>query len=58
VLRHALETFTIADIRRTGPGVSDDTIRIVLGELKDAVGSPTQGTGRGATWRRSTGAVG
>jgi DNA-binding GntR family transcriptional regulator len=32
--------------------VSDNTIRIALGQLKDAGLIANDGTGRGATWRR------
>jgi len=53
VLLHAASTFTIADIRRAVPGISDNTIRIVLGELKRDGLITSDGTGRGATWRRN-----
>jgi Fic family protein len=53
VLLHAPADFTIADIRRSVPGVSDNTIRIVLGELKNDGQIESSGTGRGATWHRS-----
>jgi Fic family protein len=52
VLLHSPESFTIAAIRRAVPGVSDNTIRIVLGELKEAGVIANDGTGRSATWRR------
>lgn len=52
VLLHAPVTFTIADIRRAVPGVSDNTIRIVLAELKSAGRITNDGTGRGARWSR------
>jgi Fic family protein len=52
VLLHAPATFTIAQIRRAVPGVSDNTIRIVLGELKEKGSITNDGTGRGAAWRR------
>jgi Fic family protein len=52
VLLHAPATFSIADIRRAVPGVSDNTIRIVLSQLKDSGRITNDGTGRGATWRR------
>lgn len=52
VLLHAPADFTIADIRRAVPGVSDNTIRIVLAELKNGGRIESSGTGRGATWRR------
>jgi Fic family protein len=50
VLLHADSTFTIAGIRRAVPGVSDNTIRIVLTELKAAGIITNDGTGRNATW--------
>lgn len=52
VLSHAPMVFTINAIRRAVPGVSDNTIRIVLGELKQARLIASDGTGRRATWRR------
>lgn len=54
VLRDAAPIFRMADIRAALPGVSDQTIRLVLEALKreDAVAS--EGTGRSATWRRLT----
>ncbi len=53
ILLHASATFTIADVRRGVPGVSDNTIRIVLTELKNEGHITNDGTGRGAAWRRS-----
>jgi len=52
VLLHAPTAFSIADIRRAVPGISDNTIRIVLGQLKESGRIANDGTGRGATWRR------
>jgi Fic family protein len=52
VLLHAPGIFRIADIRRALPGVSDNTIRLVLAELKSDGRITNDGTGRGATWRR------
>ena len=52
VLDQAPERFSIADIRRAVVGVSDNTIRLVLGDLKGANLVVSEGTGRGATWRR------
>ena len=52
VLLHAPATFAIADVRRAVPGVSDNTIRLVLSALKNAGGITNDGTGRNATWRR------
>lgn len=53
VLLHAPATFTIGDIRRALPGISDNTIRLVLAELKQAGRIAVDGTGRSATWRRT-----
>ncbi len=53
VLLHAPATFTIADIRRAIPGVSDNTIRLVLTELKKIGAIANDGVGRGAEWRRT-----
>jgi Fic family protein len=57
VRRYALEQaaarFTIADIRRAVPGTSDQTIRLVLNELKGEGRLVSQGTGRSAAWVRN-----
>jgi Fic family protein len=52
VLLHAAPRFRIADIRRALPGVSDNTIRLVLGELKESGSITNDGSGRGAAWHR------
>lgn len=52
VVHHAPATFTIADVRAALPGVSDQTIRIALGQLKAAGKVSADSTGRGATWSR------
>ncbi len=52
VLLQAPTTFTIADIRRTVPGISDNTIRLVLSELKNEDLIANNGTGRNASWHR------
>lgn len=52
VLRHAPTPFTIADIRRAVPGISDNTIRLVLSELKHTGLIGNDGTGRSARWHR------
>jgi len=52
VLHHAPATFSIADVRAALPGVSDQTIRIVLNQLKAAGRVSADSTGRGATWSR------
>jgi Fic family protein len=53
VLEHAAATFAIADVRRALPGVSDETIRLVLNDLKTAGRVASTGRGRGATWQRT-----
>ena len=52
VLLHASAQFSIADIRRAAPGVSDNTIRLVLADLKAAGRITVDGTGRGSMWTR------
>lgn len=52
VLLHAPTPFTIADIRRTVPGISDNTIRLVLSELRNEGLIANDGTGRSASWHR------
>ena len=52
VLLHAPTPFTIADIRRTVPGISDNTIPLVLSELKNEGLIAKDGTGRSASWHR------
>jgi Fic family protein len=52
VLLHAPTPFTIADIRRAVPGVSDNTIRLVLSELRNEGLIANDGTGRSASWHR------
>jgi len=52
VLLHAPATFSIAEVRRAVPGVSDNTVRIVLAELKKGGRITNDGTGRGASWKR------
>ena len=47
-----VDEFTIADIRRAAPGVSDAHIKKVLSELKRAGAVEPRGVGRGARWRR------
>ncbi|HEY0214975.1 MAG TPA: Fic family protein [Cellulomonas sp.] len=57
VLTHAPKTFQIADVRAAIPGVSDPTIRKVLGELKLIGLVEADSVGRGATWTRTVDAV-
>lgn len=52
VLRHAPSTFRLADIRTAIPGVSDQTIRLVLDQLRNDHVIQADGTGRSATWTR------
>ena len=52
VLLHAPSTFAIADIRRAVPGVSDNTIRLVLASLRSDGLITTNSLGRSALWRR------
>jgi Fic family protein len=52
VLRHAPTTFRVADIRIGVPGVSDNTIRLVLDQLRNEGKIRADGTGRTATWTR------
>ncbi len=53
ILLNGPATFKISDIRRALPGVSDNTIRIVLNELRDSGGIVNDELGRSATWRRT-----
>jgi Fic family protein len=53
ILRYAPATFRLADIRTAVPGVSDQTIRLVLEQLKDEGTVRADGTGRAATWTRT-----
>jgi Fic family protein len=52
VLHYALATFRLADIRTALPGVSDQTIRLVLEQLRGEGKVRADGTGRSATWTR------
>jgi Fic family protein len=53
VLRHAPQVFRVADVRAALPGVSDQTIRLVLDRLRGEGKLAPDGVGRGARWRRS-----
>jgi Fic family protein len=57
VLHQAPPRFTIGDIRRAVPGTSDQTIRLVLNELKAAGDITPDGVGRSAGWVRKAGGV-
>lgn len=52
VLRQAPNTFRRREVERALPGVSQATIRLVFAELKDEGKIETEGSGRGARWRR------
>ena len=52
VLLRGPTEFPIADIRLAAPGVSDNTIRLVLTDVKATGRVANEGTGRSATWRR------
>jgi hypothetical protein len=52
VLRQAPPEFRRRDVERALPGVSLATIRLVLGELRDAGQVGAEGAGPGARWRR------
>jgi Fic family protein len=54
ILRRAPVTFRLADIRAALPGVSDQTIRLVLEQLRNEGRVRADGTGRSATWTRAT----
>jgi Fic family protein len=53
ILRHAPTTFRLADLRTAVPGVSDQTFRLVLEQLKREGRVRADGTGRSATWSRT-----
>jgi len=53
VLRQASTSFTIAEVRRALPGISDQTIRLALWELRDAGHIHQVEAGRNAYWERS-----
>jgi Fic family protein len=52
VLKHAAPVFRLAEVRLALPGVSDQTIRLVLEQLKAEKLVMPEGTGRAARWRR------
>jgi Fic family protein len=54
VTRQAAPVFRIADIRAALPGISDQTIRLALEDLKHDGLVISAGTGRNAMWRRTT----
>lgn len=52
VINHAPQTFQIADIRAALPGISDQTIRLALNQLRVAGVIGQGSSGRTATWVR------
>ena len=54
ILHRAPVTFRLADIRAAVPGVSDQTNRLVLEQLKNEDKVRADGVGRAATWTRMT----
>ncbi len=52
--RHAPSTFRLAELRTALPCVSDQTIRLVLEQLTGEGKVQSDGTGRSATWTRTT----
>jgi hypothetical protein len=52
ILRHAPATFRLAELRTALPGVSDQTFRLVLEQLRREGKVRADGTGRSATWTR------
>jgi Fic family protein len=53
VLKHAAPVFRLAEVRAALPGVSDQTIRLVLEQLKAEQLVTPEGAGRGALWRKN-----
>jgi Fic family protein len=53
ILRHAPSPFRVADVRTALPGISDQTIRVVLDKLRKDGLIAADGLGRTATWRRA-----
>ena len=52
VLHHAPDVFRRREVERALPGISPATIRLVFAGLKDEGKIETEGSGRGASWRR------
>lgn len=52
ILRQAPAQFRRRDVERALPGVSSATIRLVLAELREEGKIESEGSGRGAGWRR------
>lgn len=54
-VQRTVRSFTISDIERECPGVSKETIRSVLRQLKQSGVVVLRGRGRGARWRKARG---
>jgi Fic family protein len=52
IVEHAAPVFRLAEVRTALPGVSDQTIRLVLEQLKAEQAVAPEGAGRGAIWRK------
>lgn len=52
VSHHAPDVFRVADVRAALPGVSNETIRLVLTRLRDEGVVVAEGVGRSAVWLR------
>jgi hypothetical protein len=52
ILRHAPGTFRLAELTTAMPGISYQTIRLVLEQLRREGKVQSDGTGRSATWTR------
>jgi Fic family protein len=55
ILKHAAPVFRLSDVRDALPGISDQTIRLVLDQLRTEGEVSAEGLGRGAVWRRVPG---
>lgn len=53
VLSSAPSKFSLADVRRAVPGVSDPSIRMALRSLRDEGRLRSEGAGRGSLWRQA-----
>lgn len=53
IVRCAPPIFKVADVRAALPGISDQTIRMVLGDLRRKGVLTPDGVGRAAVWRRA-----
>jgi hypothetical protein len=55
VLHVGPSAFRLRDLRRALPGISDQTFRLALGQLRDEGRVSVDGAGPGATWTRRGG---